>query len=139
MIRRHRTRAGLAATALFASCLAASACADPAGVRVRDVIGTYVATSLVAEGNDVLAAGGSLTLTFAGTGLVTGTLIVPASAGGPLTADMSGTWTLVDRTLVVDQTEDTFVRDAVWIWTNGVIDGTCCAASTTVTVRMERS
>jgi hypothetical protein len=118
--------------------VAASACTDPIGVTVGQIVGSYEATSLIAEGNDVLAAGGSLELTFAGTGLVSGTLFVPASVGGPLTADMTGTWTLVDRTLVVDQSEDTFVRDAVWIWTDGVIDGTCCGASTTVTVRLER-
>ncbi|MGE0157758.1 MAG: hypothetical protein AB7T31_00025 [Gemmatimonadales bacterium] len=116
----------------------AAGCADPAGVRVSDVAGTYVATSLVAEGDDVLAAGGSLTLTFQPNGLMSGTLFVPASVGGPLTADMNGTWTLVDRTLVLAQTEDTFVRDAIWIWTHGVIDGTCCTGGTTVTVKMER-
>jgi hypothetical protein len=118
--------------------MAATACTDPAGVTVREIVGTYEATSFVADGSDVLAAGGSLTFTFQGNGLMFGTLIVPPSVGGPLTADLSGTWTLVDRTLVLAQSEDTFVRDAVWIWTNDVIDGTCCAASSTITVRMER-
>ena len=139
MIRdRRRSSIRTAARLLPAALVAASACTDPAGVTVREVIGTYQATSFVADGNDVLAAGGSLTLNFEGTGLMTGSLFVPSSAGGPLAADMSGTWTLVDRTLVLAQTEDTFVRDAVWIWTNDVIDGTCCTTSTTVTVRMER-
>jgi hypothetical protein len=123
---------------LIVAGVAASACADPIGVRVSDITGSYEATSFIAEGNDILAAGGSLDLTFSGNGLVSGTLFVPAAVGGPLTADMTGTWTLVDRTLVVDQSEDTFVRDAVWIWTDGVIEGTCCSAATTVTVRLER-
>ena len=122
---------------LLAASLALAACTDPAGVRVSDILGTYEATTFIAEGNDVLAAGGSLTLSFQGTGLVFGTLYVPASVGGPLTTDMTGTWGLVDRTLLIDQTEDTFVRDAVWIWRNDVIEGTCCTASTTITVRME--
>jgi hypothetical protein len=139
MIQDHRRLSSRApGPLLLAALVAVSSCTDPAGVTVREVIGTYQATSFVADGNDVLAAGGSLTLTFEGTGLMTGSLIVPASVGGPLTADMSGTWTLVDRTLVLAQIEDTFVRDAVWIWTNDVIDGTCCTTSTTVTVRMER-
>jgi hypothetical protein len=128
-----------AAVFLLTASLAIGSCADPAGPRVSDIIGTYEATMLVAEGEDVLAAGGTLTLEFQGTGLVFGTLFVPASAGGPLTADMTGTWGLVDRTLVIDQSEDTFVRDAVWIWDDDVIDGTCCSASPTVTVRMERT
>lgn len=129
----------LAAVFLLTVSFAIGSCADPAGPRVSDIIGTYEATTLVAEGEDVLAAGGSLTLEFQGTGLVFGTLFVPASVGGPLTADMTGTWGLVDRTLVIDQSEDTFVRDAVWIWDDDVIDGTCCTASPTVTVRMERN
>ncbi len=134
----HPSTGARASVILLVSSLAASACADPIGVRVSDIMGSYQATSLIAEGDDVLAAGGSLSLTFVGNGLVSGTLFVPASVGGPLTADMTGTWILVDRTLVVDQSEDTFVRDAVWIWTDGVIDGTCCGASTTVTARLER-
>jgi hypothetical protein len=124
---------------LLTSSFAMSACAEPAVPRVSDIVGTYEATTMIAEGEDVLAAGGSLTLTFQGTGLVFGTLFVPASVGGPLTADMTGTWGLVDHTVLIDQTEDTFVRDAVWIWTDDVIEGTCCAASPTVTVRMERN
>jgi hypothetical protein len=123
----------------LASLSAAGSCAEPAAPRASDVVGTYEATSLIADGEDVLAAGGSLTLTFQGTGLVFGTLFVPASAGGPLTADMTGTWGLVDHTLLIDQSEDTFVRDAVWIWDDDVIEGTCCTASQTVTVRMERN
>jgi hypothetical protein len=121
------------------SSFAMSSCSDPAGPRVSDIIGTYEATILIAEGEDVLAAGGSLTLEFQGTSLVFGTLFVPASVGGPLTADMTGTWGLVDHTLLIDQSEDTFVRDAVWIWDDDVIEGTCCTASATVTVRMERN
>jgi hypothetical protein len=137
LIQEQRRLSSRTAVALLLFALLAGSCTDPAGVTVRDIIGTYHATSFIAEGNDVLAAGGSLTLTFEGTGLMTGSLFVPASVGGPLAADMSGTWTLVDRTLVLAQTEDTFVRDAVWIWTSDVIDGTCCSTSTTVTVRME--
>src|SRR5690242_10879113 len=117
---------------LLVTGLAASACSDAIGATVSDIVGSYEATSLIHDGDDVLAAGGSLTLSFVGNGLMSGTLVVPASVGGPLTADMGGTWTLVDRTLVLAQNEDTFVRDAVWIWTNGHIDGTCCGASTTV-------
>jgi hypothetical protein len=124
---------------VLVSCFAGGSCADPAGPRVSDIIGTYEATVMIAEGQDVLAAGGSLTLEFQGTGLVFGSLFVPASVGGPLAADMTGTWALVDRTLIVDQTEDTFVRDAVWIWDDDVIDGTCCSGSPTVTVRLERN
>jgi hypothetical protein len=124
---------------LLTTSLAIGSCAEPSAPRVGDVIGTYEATTLMADGQDVLAAGGSLTLQFEGTGLTFGTLFVPASAGGPLTADMTGTWGLVDHTLIIDQSEDTFVRDAVWIWDDDIIDGTCCTASPTVTVRMERN
>jgi hypothetical protein len=123
----------------LAATFALGACAEVAAPRVGDIIGTYEATMMVADGQDVLAAGGSLSLEFQGAGLVFGTLFVPASAGGPLTADMTGTWGLVDRTLIIDQSEDTFVRDAIWIWDDDVIDGTCCTATPTVTVRLERN
>jgi hypothetical protein len=127
-------------SAVLAALLAASACSDLAGVRVGDVIGSYEATILVAEGQDVLAAGGSLTLSLEGNGLMSGTLNLPASvSGGPLDVDLSGTWSLVDRTVLLFQNSDTFVKQAVWVWTDGVIEGTCCGTSTTITVRMEPS
>jgi hypothetical protein len=128
-----------AAVLLLTTSFAIGSCTEPSAPRVSDIIGTYEATILIADGQDVLAAGGSLTLQFEGTALMFGTLVLPASAGGPLTVDMTGTWGLVDHTLIIDQSEDTFVRDAEWIWDDDVIEGTCCTATPNVTVRMERN
>lgn len=91
---------------------------------LENIAGTYEATSFVGGGNDVLAAGGSLTLILGTDFSVAGTLFVPASVGGPFTADMTGTFTLSGNTLTISQSADSFVRDADWTWDDGTLEGT---------------
>jgi hypothetical protein len=83
--------------------------------------GTYVATvfNVAPTGQaqvDVLAAGGSLTLTIASDNSTTGNLSVPASAnsGVPFTASMAGTVSLSGSIVRFQQSADTFVRDLDW-------------------------
>lgn len=118
--------------------LAATACSDPVAPTPDLVAGSYMATSFQAEGNDVLAAGGSLTLVLTASGGVTGNLFVPASVGGPLNADMAGTYEITGSNITFDQAADTFVRDATWSWSNGVLTGSFGPTASGVTVQMER-
>ncbi len=115
-------------------------CSDPVAPTPESVAGTYSAVSFRVQGSNVLSAGGSLTLSLTTAGAVSGRLFVPESVGGPLDANMTGTYEIVDRRLVFDQEADTFVRDAEWTWEDGVLAGVFVSASSgaEVVVRMER-
>jgi len=83
-------------------------------------VGSYraIAFRITPDGEglvDVLAAGGSLSITLDHAGAASGTLVLPASApGGPLTASMAGTATVTGLTVRFDQNADTFVRQVAW-------------------------
>jgi hypothetical protein len=101
-----------------------ASCASGAdALRLQDVAGEYVSTLFVAGGLDVLEAGGSLSLSLDPDGSVGGSLVVPEDAGGPVLADMTGTYSLNGSSIVFQQSADTFVRDATWTWDGGVLDG----------------
>lgn len=108
---------------------------DPTGPTLSTVAGTYDATTFTVQGDDILAAGASLTLVLGEGGAVGGNLLVPATAGGPLDADMTGTWTLVGDSISITQAADTFVRDADWRWAGGVLEG---RFEESVSVRMQQ-
>jgi hypothetical protein len=91
------------------------------GTEPEDLAGSYSATvfKVTPAGQatiDVLAAGGSLTITITGNNTTSGTLSIPASLNGgvPFTASMEGTVTLSGSTVAFQQTADTFVRDLSW-------------------------
>lgn len=111
---------------------------DPVAPTLESIAGAYAATSFVAEGNDILTAGGSLSLVLAADGTVTGTFFIPASVGGPFEADMVGTYSLSGSTLTFQQAADTFVRDAEWTWSSGVLEGAFGTGDSAVAVRLER-
>ena len=79
---------------------------------------------------NVLAAGGSLSITIAANGHTTGSLQVPSSVtGGPeLVASMEGTADIGGLTVTFEQTADTFVRDLSW----SRIEGTLVVTEQTV-------
>jgi len=81
---------------------------------MADIAGSYTATSFTAGQFDVLAEGGSLDLVLGSEGSVSGAMFVPAAVGGPLQADMAGTYTLAENSITISQEADTFVRDAAW-------------------------
>jgi hypothetical protein len=100
----------------------ASACADRVTI-VGDVIpGTYTATSfrLTPDGQpmiDVLAKGGSMTLTVAADNALTGLLSLPAGVVTPnaATADMAGVLVQkADGNYRFDQVANTFIKDLTW-------------------------
>jgi hypothetical protein len=105
---------------LWASVLAAAlvaACSDSTVPTMASVAGSYTATTFtVTESGgttNILAAGGSISLTLAAAGTTSGTLFVPGGAedGGDFDEDLTGTWTLQDSTVSLDHDADTFLRD----------------------------
>jgi hypothetical protein len=107
----------------------AVACSD--ALSPESLAGTYIATRFTLSGaivGDVLAEGGSLTITLNADGTTTGLLSVPASLldGEDFNASMGGTFTIGDQTLTFTQEADTFVRDLTWI-----VDGSELRASGT--------
>ena len=112
---------------------------DPVALTLEDVAGAYEATSFVGGGYDVLAEGGNLTMTLGVDGSVSGSMFIPATAGGPFSADLAGTFVISGRNLTFSQSADTFVRDVTWTWDDGVLDGSWSGGGQTITVRLERT
>ena len=116
----------------------ASCGSDPVAPSMEAIAGDYDATSFTADGMNILAAGGSLTLSLGSGGTVAGSMFIPAQVGGPLQTDMAGTYTLSGNALTIDQAADTFVRDAEWTWSDGVLDGSWSGGASSVSVRLVR-
>ncbi len=129
---------------LVLSLLLATACGGDSTKPNPTIEGSYTATvfNVVPQGLaavNVLAAGGSLSITIAASGATTGTLSVPASAAGgtAFSASMAGTATLTGPTISFSQGADTFVRDLRWAFadkTLSVQNQTVGAATFTITL-----
>jgi len=111
---RHRAR--LLALVTFASAWV-SGCGSDSPSQPSSLAGTYVATvfRVTPTGQppiDVLAQGGTLSITIASDNTASGTLSLPASvAGTAFSASMAGTVVQTGTTVRFEQTADTFVRD----------------------------
>jgi hypothetical protein len=94
-----------------------AACGDSTAPTMSSVAGSYAATSFtVTESGgttNILAAGGSITLTLTAAGVTSGRLFVPGGAedGGDFDEALTGTWTLQDSTVTLEHDADTFLRD----------------------------
>ncbi|HEY9382769.1 MAG TPA: hypothetical protein VIP80_04570 [Gemmatimonadales bacterium] len=103
--------------------LAAPACGGDDTVGSSNLLtGTYQATLFVVTPTgqapiDVLAAGGSLSISIAASGATSGTLSLPASVtgGAALSESMAGTASITALTVHFTQDADTFVRDLTWL------------------------
>ena len=86
---------------------------DPTSPTVAQVAGNYVATRFTATDalgtEDVLRAGGSLTVQFATNGAVSGHLTIPAES---VNEDFVGTWKIDDGEVEIEELpNDTFLED----------------------------
>jgi hypothetical protein len=103
--------------ATVAAAVLLAACSDSTAPTMRSVAGSYSATSFtVTESGgttNILAAGGSITLTLTAAGVTSGRLFVPGGAedGGDFDEALTGTWTLQDSTVTLEHDADTFLRD----------------------------
>lgn len=90
---------------------------------------------------DVLAAGGSLTITLTANGTTTGQLFVPAALNGgtPLTESMDGTFTPSSGVVTFSQAADTFVRDMPFTVLGKSLAGSKDFSGTTITVLLTPS
>ena len=123
----------------------AVACSGSDPVTPDSLAGTYVATSFALSGDaseDVLAAGGSLNITFNAGGTTSGSLFVPAASSGSggvdFTADMAGTFALANNSITLSQNADSFVRDLTWNVDGNQINGTGMFSGVTITVVLSR-
>ena len=106
----------LTAVALAGMLVTGAACSDnddPTGPTVSEVVGNYTATRLTATSvlgtQDILQAGGSLTMQFASSGALTGHITVPSES---VNEDFAGTWKIEDGEIEIEQVAaDTFVED----------------------------
>lgn len=106
----------------------------------NDVSGRYESTVFEADVDgrtvDVLAAGGALTITLREGGTVSGRLFVPEALAGSEEGDLpfEGTFSVSGDNVRFDHEADTFVRDAVWAYS----DGELRTSSGETTVILER-
>lgn len=108
--------------ALVPALAVAVSCENSVSIDPDVLAGNYIATSFVVTETgkppvDVLAKGGSLTITIAADSATTGVLSLPAGVLTPTggTADMRGSITrLTDGSYKFNQVENTFVRQLTW-------------------------
>jgi hypothetical protein len=111
----------------------------------NSLAGTWAATSFVITEpgeapTDVLAAGGSLTITIASNNSTTGTLFVPASlaGGSDFTGSMAGTASRNGNSVTFDQTADTFVRNMTWTLAGNAMTTAAVVAGVTLNITLTR-
>jgi hypothetical protein len=120
-------------------------CGDSTGSEpLGDIAGSYISTTFIVTpaggfAEDVLAAGGLLTIGLQPNGTITGTLDIPAGVAGqgePIHEDLFGTATRAGNTLVMEQSADTFVRDVTWLIGPSTLEGRYVGADGTVEVTL---
>ncbi|NOT06799.1 MAG: hypothetical protein HOP28_01200 [Gemmatimonadales bacterium] len=104
-----------------ASLLLLAACGSDHTAPSSPLAGRYTATVFrvtpTGQGEiDVLAAGGTLSITISVTNGTTGLLTVPAAltGAGDFSASMAGSAAILSGGVRFQQTEETFVRDLTW-------------------------
>ncbi len=126
--RRSTYRSLLAAVAIVSTL---AACGDDGLIDPDPIVGAYTATTFRATASgqqeiDVLARGGSLTITIGSNNTTTGSLTIPANVTGAaaIQASMAGTIERNGNGVTFEQTADTFVRDLNWTVANNTISVT---------------
>lgn len=114
-------------------------------VTPSPIAGTWIATEWVVTQSgkppvDVLAEGGSLTITVASNNSTSGSIVVPPAltGGSAVTESMIGTATIQGNTVRFSQAADTFVRDATWTIAEMDMVTTWTLAGTALDVTLRR-
>jgi len=107
-----------------------SGCGSDTPSQPSSIAGAYTATvfRVTPTGQstiDVLAQGGSLSVTIASDNTASGSLSLPASvAGAPFSASMTGTVVQTGNTVRFEQAADTFVRDLTFTIVGNTLQAT---------------
>lgn len=118
--------------------------AAPSLALVDDVAGTYHATTFATQEagvtTDRLAEGASITLTLNTQLTTAGRLFVPGGNedGSDFDADLTGTWTLTGRTVGLEHSADTFLRDMSLVAEGTRLTGQATFGGVTVRVELSR-
>jgi hypothetical protein len=143
-IRAARQRATVLALLTLSSAWS-SGCGSDTPNQPSSIAGAYTATvfRVTPTGQptvDVLAQGGSLSVTIASDNTASGSLSLPASiTGTPFTASMTGTVVQTSATVRFEQTADTFVRDLTFTVVGNTLQATNqIAGSASFTVTLSR-
>jgi hypothetical protein len=121
-----------------------AACSSNA-VAPPDVNGDYVATTFSVVQNGVpineLQAGAHVTISLASDGTTTGILFLPHgnADSSDLILDLSGTWTIQDRTVRFSNAADSFVRDMSFMVVGSALVGDYADATTRVRLVLNRT
>jgi hypothetical protein len=147
-MRRTRSTARQCAGALAFLALSSAwlaGCGSDAPNQPSSIAGTYTATvfQVTPTGQptiDVLAQGGSLSVTIASDNAASGSLSLPPSvAGAPFTASMTGTAVQTGTTVHFEQTADTFIRDLTFTVVGNTLQATNqVAGSASFTITLSR-
>lgn len=143
-LQRLRRRA-LALAAVPALVLA-SACDNDVSIEGDVLAGSYAATSFLVTPSgqptvDVIAKGGSLTITIAGDSSTTGLLSLPAGVLSPQggTASMAGRVSQrADGSFRFTQLEDTFIEQLVWQQFTGALVSTTFLSNTQFQITLRK-
>jgi hypothetical protein len=114
------------------------------GCRDEGLPGTYHATTFTmqqtgASTTDILAAGGSITLTIAGDLSTTGSLKLPANVqGGPTTVSLLGSAALIGNEVTLNLVADTFMRDATWTFEGSALSTVYTSSGVTAVVTLSK-
>ena len=125
----------------------ASACENDLSIESDVLAGSYAATSFLVTPNgqptvDVIAKGGSLTITIAADSTTTGLLSLPAGALSPQggTANMAGRVTqLADGSFRFDHsTDQTFIEQLAWQQFTGALVSTSFISNTQFQITLRK-
>lgn len=122
-------------------------CGDGTGVGLTrsDVAGAYTATVLTIDDGtgavDQLSLGASIQITLTVDGETTGLLFVPGGAadGSDFSADLAGTWTLNGQAVRLVHTSNSFLRDVIFAFVDGTLEGFRNDGENTIQVVLTRS
>lgn len=132
------------AVCLLSVTLLHTGCNDAVAPTMEELVGIYKATTFTMEEGgtttDQLAAGASISLALNADGSTAGRLLIPGgnTDGSDFDADLTGTWLLSGRTLTLDHTADTFMRDTPFTANGMQLNGEATFGGVTIHVVLSK-